>query len=189
MALMVGIFCEASNATSPSLKNGSAVVTTREIPYADNPNGIREYGAKIPKYTRLAIYQYGTTISRVRVTNGKLNGKFVYVRTYHLNTFAIKTIKGKHEIMTRTDIINEVEKSATLKLAWTKNYDNGIRLEEWVILYNKRATKPLAWLQIGHEVNSGKVIGADIVINNAEREEIEIVNLLEIDKIMKKVLP
>lgn len=91
--------------------------------------------------------------------------------------------------MTRADIINEVEKSATLKLAWTKNYDNGTRLEEWVILYNRRARKPLAWLQIGHEINSGKVIGADIVINNTEREEIEIVNLLEIDKIMKKVLP
>ena len=189
MALMVGIFCEVSNATSPSLKNGSAVVATREIPYADNPSGIREYGAKIPKGTRLVIYQYGTTISRVRVANGNLNGKFVYVRTYHLNTFAVKTFKGKHEIMTRADIINEVEKSATLKLAWAKNYDNGIRIEKWIILYNRREIKPLAWLQIGHEVNSGKVIGADIVINNAEREEIEIVNLLEIDKIMKKVLP
>ena len=91
--------------------------------------------------------------------------------------------------MTKRDIIAEVEKSATPKLAWTKNYDNGTRLEEWTIFYNRRGRKPLAWLQIGYEVNSGKVIGADIVINNADREEIEISNILEIDKIMKKVLP
>ena len=92
MAFMVGVLCEVSNATSTSLKNGNAVMTTRGIPYADNPTDIREDGAKIPKDTRLVIYQYGATISRVRVSNGKLNGKFVYVRTHHLKTFAIKTI-------------------------------------------------------------------------------------------------
>lgn len=92
MAFMACMFCEVSNATPPTIKNGSAVVTIRGIPYADNPNDIRDDGAKIPNDTRLIIYQYGTTISRVRVTNGNLNGKFVYVRTHHLKTFCIKTI-------------------------------------------------------------------------------------------------
>ena len=59
---MVGVLCEVSNATS-SLKNGSAVVTTRGIPYADNPTDIKDDGAKIPKDTRL-VYIDGA-ISRV----------------------------------------------------------------------------------------------------------------------------
>lgn len=92
MAFMVGVLCEVSNATSTSLKNGSAVVTTRGIPYADNPNDIKDDGVKIPKDTRLVVYQYGATISRVRVTNGKLNGKFIYVRTIHLKSFCVRTI-------------------------------------------------------------------------------------------------
>ena len=91
--------------------------------------------------------------------------------------------------MNRRDIICEVAKSATLKMAWYKNYDNGTRLEEYTIFLSPRSKKPLAWLQIGYEVNSNKVIGADIVINNAEREEIEISHLAMIENIMKKVLP
>lgn len=91
MALMVGVLCEISNATSTSLKNGSAVVSTREVPYANNPTDISDNGTKLAKNTRMVIYQYGTTISRVRVTNGKLNGKFVYVRTIYLKTFCVKT--------------------------------------------------------------------------------------------------
>ena len=91
MAFMVGVFCEVSNATSTPLKNGSAVVSTREIPYANNPTDISDNGTKLAKNTRMVIYQYGATISRVRVTNGKLNGKFVYVRTIHLKSFCMRT--------------------------------------------------------------------------------------------------
>ena len=92
IAVMVGVLCEVSTAASTSLKNGSVVVTTKGIPYSENPADIKDDGAKIPKDSRLVIYQYGAIVSRVRVSNGKLNGKFVYVRTYHLKTFTIKAI-------------------------------------------------------------------------------------------------
>jgi hypothetical protein len=86
--------------------------------------------------------------------------------------------------MKRQEIINEVEKALNIRNAWSKNYDNGTMLTQYAIYYNKRARKPLGWLQVGYYINSDEVIGADIVFNNAERTEVEIENIEDIKKII-----
>ena len=77
--------------------------------------------------------------------------------------------------MTRADIINEVEKVFNVRYAWSKSYDNGTMLTEYTLYYNRRARKPLAWLQIGFNTETDNVIGADISFNlNGDRLELEI---------------
>ena len=92
--------------------------------------------------------------------------------------------------MTRTDIINEVEKVLNVKYAWSKSYDNGTMLTEYTLFYNRRARKPLAWLQIGFCTADDKVISAGISFNrNGERHELEIEKVEDIAEILKKVVP
>lgn len=87
--------------------------------------------------------------------------------------------------MKRQDIINEVEKTMCVKLAWNKDYNNGTMLTEYALYFNKRARKPLGWLQIGYHTDSDLTIGADIAyFTNGERNEIEIENLEDIEKII-----
>ena len=86
--------------------------------------------------------------------------------------------------MKRQDIINEVEKALNTRYAWSKNYDNGTMLTQYAIYYNKRAKKPLGWLQVGYYINSDEVIGASIDFNNAERTEVEIEKIEDIEKII-----
>lgn len=87
--------------------------------------------------------------------------------------------------MTKADIINEIEKLVTIKLGWTKNYDNGTILADYTIYYNKRARKPIGWLQIGYYENNDSVICATIRINKVAYEVVEITNLNDIKRIMK----
>ena len=90
--------------------------------------------------------------------------------------------------MKRQDIINEVEKTMCVKLAWNKDYNNGTMLTEYALYFNKRAKKPLGWLQIGYHTDSDLTIGADITyFTNGERNEIEIENLEDIEKIITKL--
>lgn len=92
--------------------------------------------------------------------------------------------------MTRADIINEVEKVFNVRYAWSKSYDNGTMLTEYTLYYNRRARKPLAWLQIGFNTETDNVIGADISFNlNGERHELEIEKVEDIAEILKKVAP
>ena len=92
--------------------------------------------------------------------------------------------------MTRADIINEVEKVFNVRYAWSKSYDNGTMLTESTLYYNKRARKPLAWLQIGFNTETDNVIGADISFNlNGDRHELEIEKVEDIAEILKKVAP
>ena len=92
--------------------------------------------------------------------------------------------------MTRADIINEVEKALDVRYAWSKNYDNGTILTEYTLFYNRRARKPLAWLQIGFYTDDDKVIGAGINFTlNGERYEFEIEKVEDIAEILKKVVP
>ena len=92
--------------------------------------------------------------------------------------------------MTRTDIINEVEKVLNVKYAWSKSYDNGTMLTEYTLFYNRRARKPLAWLQIGFCTADDKVISACISFNcNGERHELEVEKVEDIAEIVKKVVP
>ena len=92
--------------------------------------------------------------------------------------------------MTRADIINEVEKVLNVRYAWSKNYDNGTMLTEYTLFYNKRARKPLAWLQIGFYTDDDKVIRAGINFTlNGERHEFEIEKVEDIAEILKKVVP
>ena len=92
--------------------------------------------------------------------------------------------------MTRTDIINEVEKVLNVKYAWSKSYDNGTMLTEYTLFYNRRARKPLAWLQIGFYTDDDKVISAGINFTlNGERHEFEIEKVEDIAEILKKVVP
>ena len=92
--------------------------------------------------------------------------------------------------MTRADIINEVEKALDVRYAWSKNYDNGTMLTEYTLFYNRRARKPLAWLQIGFCTADDKVISACISFNrNGERHELEIEKVEDIAEIAKKVVP
>ena len=92
--------------------------------------------------------------------------------------------------MTRADIINEVEKALDVRYAWSKNYDNGTMLTEYTLFYNRRARKPLAWLQIGFCTADDKVIGACISFNrNGERHELDIEQMEDIAEILKKVVP
>ena len=86
--------------------------------------------------------------------------------------------------MKRQDIINEVEKALNIRYAWSKNYDNGTMLTQYAIYYNKRAKKPLGWLQVGYYINNDEVIGASIDFNNAERTEVEIEKIEDIEKII-----
>ena len=86
--------------------------------------------------------------------------------------------------MKRQDIINEVEKALNTRYAWSKNYDNGTMLTQYAIYYNKRARKPLGWLQVGYYINNDEVIGASIDFNNAERTEVEIEKIEDIEKII-----
>ena len=57
-------------------------------------------------------------------------------------------------------------------------------LTQYAIYYNKRAKKPLGWLQIGYYIYNDDVIGAGIDFNNAERTEVEIENIEDIKKII-----
>lgn len=92
--------------------------------------------------------------------------------------------------MTRADIINEVEKVFNVRYAWSKSYDNGTMLTEYTLYYNKRARKPLAWLQIGFNTETDNVIGADISFSlNGDRHELEIEKVEDIAEILKKVAP
>ena len=92
--------------------------------------------------------------------------------------------------MTRADIINEVEKVLNVRYAWSKSYDNGTMLTEYTLFYNRRARKPLAWLQIGFYTDDDKVISAGINFTlNGERHEFEIENVEDIAEILKKVVP
>ena len=92
--------------------------------------------------------------------------------------------------MTRADIINEVEKVLNVRYAWSKNYDNGTMLTEYTLFYNRRARKPLAWLQIGFYTYDDKVISAGINFTlNGERHEFEIEKVEDIAEILKKVVP
>ena len=92
--------------------------------------------------------------------------------------------------MTRADIINEVEKVFNVRYAWSKSYDNGTMLTEYTLYYNRRARKPLAWLQIGFNTETDNVIGADISFNlNGDRHELEIEKVEDIAEILKKVVP
>lgn len=92
--------------------------------------------------------------------------------------------------MTRADIINEVEKALDVRYAWSKNYDNGTMLTEYTLFYNRRARKPLAWLQIGFYTDDDKVISAGINFTlNGERHEFEIEKVEDIAEILKKVVP
>ena len=92
--------------------------------------------------------------------------------------------------MTRADIINEVEKVFNVRYAWSKSYDNGTMLTEYTLYYNRRARKPLAWLQIGFNTETDNVIGADISFNlNGDRHELEIEKVENIAEILKKVAP
>ena len=92
--------------------------------------------------------------------------------------------------MTRADIINEVEKALDVRYAWSKNYDNGTMLTEYTLFYNRRARKPLAWLQIGFYTDDDKVISAGINFTlNGERHELEIEKVEDIAEIVKKVVP
>ena len=93
--------------------------------------------------------------------------------------------------MTRTDIINEVEKVLNVRYAWSKTYGiYGTMLTEYTLFYNRRARKPLAWLQIGFCTADDKVIGACISFNrNGERHELEIEKVEDIAEILKKVVP
>ena len=92
--------------------------------------------------------------------------------------------------MTRADIINEVEKVLNVRYAWSKSYDNGTMLTEYTLFYNRRARKPLAWLQIGFYTDDDKVISAGINFTlNGERHEFEIEKAEDIAEILKKVVP
>ena len=92
--------------------------------------------------------------------------------------------------MTRADIINEVEKVLNVRYAWSKSYDNGTMLTEYTLFYNRRARKPLAWLQIGFYTDDDKVISAGINFTlNGERHEFEIEKVEDIAEILKKVVP
>lgn len=92
--------------------------------------------------------------------------------------------------MTRADIINEVEKALDVRYAWSKSYDNGTMLTEYTLFYNRRARKPLAWLQIGFYTADDKVISAGINFTlNGERHEFEIEKVEDIAEILKKVVP
>lgn len=92
--------------------------------------------------------------------------------------------------MTRADIINEVGKVLNVRYAWSKSYDNGTMLTEYTLYYNRRARKPLAWLQIGFNTETDNVIGADISFNlNGDRHELEIEKVEDIAEILKKVAP
>ena len=86
--------------------------------------------------------------------------------------------------MKRQEIINEVEKTLNTRNAWSKNYDNGTMLTQYAIYYNNRARKPLGWLQVGYYIDSDEVIGASIDFNNAERTEVEIEKIEDIEKII-----
>ena len=92
--------------------------------------------------------------------------------------------------MTRADIINEVEKVLNVRYAWSKSYDNGTMLTEYTLFYNRRARKPLAWLQRGFYTDDDKVMSAGINFTlNGERHEFEIEKVEDIAEILKKVVP
>lgn len=91
--------------------------------------------------------------------------------------------------MKRQDIVSEVSKALDVRIGWNKDYNNGTMLTEYSLFYNKRARKPLAWLQVGYFTDSNEVIGADIHFNlNGERYEYEIETNEDIKKIIVKIV-
>ena len=91
--------------------------------------------------------------------------------------------------MKRQDIVSEVSKTLDVRIGWNKDYNNGTMLTEYSLFYNKRARKPLAWLQVGYFTDSNEVIGADIHFNlNGERYEYEIETNEDIKKIIVKIV-
>ena len=92
--------------------------------------------------------------------------------------------------MTRADIINEVEKVFNVRYGWSKSYDNGTMLTDYTLYYNRRARKPLAWLQIGFVCETNEIITGCISYNkNGERICEEINTIEDIAEILKKLVP
>ena len=90
--------------------------------------------------------------------------------------------------MTRADIINEVEKVFNVRYGWSMSYDNGTMLTDYTLYYNRRARKPLAWLQIGFVCETNEIITGCISYNkNGERICEEINTIEDIAEILKKV--
>lgn len=89
--------------------------------------------------------------------------------------------------MTQTELATKFKQTYMVRYSWSKNYDNGTRLQEYVI-YNNKPRNTLAWLQIGFHIATDNVISAGITINNAERTEIEIENINDVEEIIKKYL-
>ena len=89
--------------------------------------------------------------------------------------------------MKRQDIVSEVEKALYARTAWNKDYSNGTMLTEYTLYYNKRARKPLAWLQVGYFTDSNEVISAGISFNINDRQEYEIENIEDVEKIIAKI--
>lgn len=90
--------------------------------------------------------------------------------------------------MTMIDIIKEVEKVFYVRYGWSEPYDNGTMLIDYTLFYNKRARRPLAWLQIGYVCETNEIITGCISYNkNGERICEEINTIEDIAKILKKI--
>ena len=91
--------------------------------------------------------------------------------------------------MTRLEILNEIEKSFYSRYGCSKNYENQTCLVEYILYYNKRSRKPLAWLQIGYNIVNDKIIGACIsFFKNGERYEHEITNINDINSVITNII-
>ena len=89
--------------------------------------------------------------------------------------------------MKQKDIINELEKALNVKYAWSKSYDNGTMISEYVLYYNKISRENLAWLQIGNILD--EVMSANIILNtNGERRIMNIESITDISEIVKKII-
>lgn len=88
--------------------------------------------------------------------------------------------------MKRKDIVSEVSKALDVRLAWRKDYGNGTMVTQYTLYYNRRARKPLGWLEICHTIYNDDVIGgADIITHrNGEQQENEIRSIENIEKII-----
>lgn len=71
-----------------STKINDRYITLKEITAGSSINNID--AIKIPQHTQMIVVTTGSSFSRVRVLNGKMNGKYIYVRNIYLKQFCKK---------------------------------------------------------------------------------------------------
>lgn len=91
--------------------------------------------------------------------------------------------------MRTEDIFNILGiKKLDYRYSWKKNYDNGTRLAEYKIFKTRRHKKPIAFIQIGFNINNSKVIGVVVTYVDSVHNTLDCENITEFIYALNRLL-